>query len=179
MKPDRIAEILIASETLTEIPRFGYILSGVENPEKVSSHCFNVAFLAMIIAPEIEGVDSAKAVKMALVHDLPESMTTDLPLVAKQFFRKNEAESEAAKILCKDFPEILELFAEYSLGESKESMLVHDLDKLQMLIRATRYKRTNRGDMGKFFDKSPNFHFVELEQILEKFAELDGNTAIK
>ncbi len=179
MNPGKIAEILIASETLTEIPRFGYVLSGVENPEKVSSHSFNVAFLAMIIAPLIEGVDANKAVKMALVHDLPESMTTDLPLVSKQFFRKDEAEWEAVKILCKDFPEMLELFAEYASMKTKESLLLHDLDKLQMLLRAVRYKRTNRGDMSKFFDNPPNFHFKELEEVLKKFAELDGNTAIK
>lgn len=179
MNPGKIAEILIASETLTDIPRFGYILSGVENPEKVSSHSFNVAFLAMIIAPQIEGIDADKAIKMALVHDLPESMTTDLPLVAKQFFSKNEAEHEAAKILCKDFPEMLELFEEYASNKTRESMLLHDLDKLQMLVRATRYRRTNRGDMSKFLDNPPSFHFEELKQILEKFAELDGNTAIK
>lgn len=179
MNPSKIAEILIAAETLTEIPRFGYILSGVENPEKVSSHSFNVAFLAMIIAPQIEGINADKAIKMALVHDLPESMTTDLPLVSKQFFSKDEAEHKAAKILCKDFPEMLELFEEYASKNTQESMLVHDLDKLQMLVRATRYRRTNRGDMSKFLDNSPGFHFAELEQILLKFAELDGNTAIK
>lgn len=179
MNPNKIAEILIAAETLTEIPRFGYILSGVENPERVSSHSFNVAFLAMIVAPHIEGIDTDKAIKMALVHDLPESMTTDLPLVAKQFFNKNDAESEAAKILCKDFPEMLGLFEEYSSNKTKESMLLHDLDKLQMLVRAIRYRRTNRGDMSKFLNNPPNFHFKELEQILKKFAELDGNTAIK
>jgi putative hydrolase of HD superfamily len=179
MNPSKIAELIIAAETLTEIPRFGYILSGVENPEKVSSHSFNVAFLAMVIAPQIEGIDVNKTIKIALLHDLPESMITDLPLVAKQFFRKNEAEHEAAKLLCSDFPKMIELFEEYSNQKTKESLLIHDLDKLQMIVRAIRYKRTNRGDMSKFLDNTPNFHFLELKEILAKFEELDGNTTIK
>ncbi len=177
--PDEFAKVIIASETLTELPRTGYVLAGVERPEAVSSHCFQTAFLVMLIAPWENGIGIDRTIRMALVHDLPESMVTDLPLVAKKFLNKDEAEIKAASELLENHPDLLELYLEYKEEQTLEARFVHDMDRLQMLIRASRYKRTNKGDMSKFLDYPTNFHFELSQKVLAAFQKLDGKTSIR
>ncbi len=177
--PDELAKIITASETLTELPRTGYVLAGVEHPEAVSSHCFQTAFLVMLISPWENGIGVDRAIRIALVHDISESLVTDLPLVAKKFLNKDEAEIKAASELLEDHPDLLELYLEYREGQTLEAKFVRDMDRLQMLIRASRYKRTSRGDMSNFLDHPTNFHFELSQKVLTAFQKLDGKTSIR
>jgi putative hydrolase of HD superfamily len=179
INPDEIAKILIASETLSELPRTGYLLYGVSDPEKVSSHGYQVAVIAMLLGIHIEGLDSNKAVKMALVHDLPEALTTDLPWIAKRFLDKDEGEAKAAEELFSQFPELGELAKEYFENQTLEARFVHDCDRLQLMTRVNRYKRFNRGDMDKFLIGDNGLQFEICRQVLDSFVKLDGTTFVK
>lgn len=174
-----IAKIMIASETLSELPRTGYLLYGVSDPEKVSSHCYQVAVFAMLLGGLVEGLDTNRAIKMALVHDLPEALTTDLPWIAKRFIDKDSAEAKASGELFKDSPELYGLANEYFENKTLEARFVHDCDRLQLMTRVNRYRRMNRGDMEKFLIGDSGLQFDVCRQALETFIKLDGFTFIK
>jgi len=65
---------------LKHLPRSGWVKRGVPNPETVASHSWRMAVMIMEFADEIRnmGADVDKAVKMALYHDLGESIIGDL-----------------------------------------------------------------------------------------------------
>ncbi|HOO96277.1 MAG TPA: HD domain-containing protein [Caldisericia bacterium] len=174
-----IAKLLVATETLTEVLRAGYVLKGVADPEKVSSHSFNVAVLVLLISEQVGRLDTAKCIKMALIHDISEALVMDTPLIAKKYFDKNGAENIASAELFADFPELLELLNEYHDSKTDESKLVHDCDTLQMLVRASRYNRFGQGDMAEFMDTVPVFHFDICHKVLKDFRNLDGKIYIK
>jgi len=176
---DDIAKIMIASETLSELPRTGYLLYGVADPEKVSSHGYQVAVFAMLLGGFVEGLDVNKAVKMALVHDLPEALTTDLPWIAKRFINKDSAEAKASSELFMAVPDLGNLATEYFENKTLEARFVHDCDRLQLMTRVNRYRRMNRGDMEKFLIGDTGLQFDVCRKALESFVKLDGTTFIK
>jgi len=179
MDIDFVVKLIKASETLTELPRTGYTLAGVCNAEKVSSHCFNVAFLVMLLGDQFEDLNIDRALKMALIHDIPESLITDLPLESKKFIDKDKAEIKAALELFNSNSEMNELFLEYKNGTTLESMVVHDLDKLQMQVRAKIYERAHNGDMSRFLFDPHKFKFQATQKAFEAFCKLDESTSKK
>lgn len=62
---------------LKRLPRTGWVEAGIKEPESVADHSFRTAVLAMIPA-DLEGLDSDKVMRMALLHDLAEVETGDL-----------------------------------------------------------------------------------------------------
>lgn len=133
----------------------------------------------MLLGGHMEGLDVGKAIKMALVHDLPEALTTDLPWIAKKFIDKDLAEAKASVELFKEFPALGLLAQQYCENNSLEAQFVHDCDRLQLMTRVNRYKRFNRGDMDKFLIGDTGLKFDICRQVLDSFAKLDGNTFIK
>jgi putative hydrolase of HD superfamily len=170
---------MVASETLSELPRTGYLLYGVADPEKVSSHGYQVAVFALLLGGLVEGLDVGKAIRMALLHDLPEALTTDLPWIAKRFIDKDQAEIKATAELFESLPDLADLANEYLRNESIEARFVHDCDRLQLMTRVQRYKRMNRGDMEKFLIGDSGLQFEVCRQALEAFRKLDGTTFVK
>ena len=62
---------------LKEIPRTGWVLMGVKNPESVAGHTFRVAIIAWLMS-EKAGLNVERAIKIALFHDLAEVYTGDI-----------------------------------------------------------------------------------------------------
>ena len=48
--------------------------------------------------------------------------------------------------------EIVSLWNEYDAGESPEAMVVKDIDKLEMILQADEYERTQNIALQEFFD---------------------------
>lgn len=64
---------------LKRVKRTGWVLRKVPNPESVAEHSFRTAVLAMVVVDEFGlKVNKEKLLKMALIHDLAESVTGDL-----------------------------------------------------------------------------------------------------
>lgn len=138
---------------LKRIPRTGWVRSNVEHPESVADHSMRTAFLAMIICPP--EVEKDKAVKMALIHDVAESIVSDItPLdgvtLEDKYTRENNAWTEISQSLGTD--EMQKLWAEMEAGKSLEAKFVYQLDKLEMLIQAEEYEKLQPGlDLSQFF----------------------------
>ena len=71
---------LISLLALDRLPRTGWLLAGIEDPETVAGHAISTAHLVLALAPEVEpALDVDHALTLAVVHDSPEAWTGDLP----------------------------------------------------------------------------------------------------
>ena len=62
---------------LKQEKRRGWLDRGVKDCESVADHSFRLALMAMVFSGK-QKVDVCKAMKMALVHDLPEAICGDV-----------------------------------------------------------------------------------------------------
>lgn len=64
---------------LKKIPRKGWVLIGIKNPETIAGHTFHEAIMAWILAKEKRiNFNMERILKMALVHDLCELYAGDI-----------------------------------------------------------------------------------------------------
>lgn len=125
--------------------RKGWLNRQVSQPESDAEHSFSLAITALLLAPS--ELDLLKCLKLALIHDLPEIYAGDFtPLDNITREQKLEREQNAAQQIAQElnWPELLELFAEYNNKSSKESIFINALDKLDNVITARYYDNNNR-----------------------------------
>lgn len=72
-----ILNFLIEINKLKEMPRTGWVLRKVKNPETIAEHTFRVAFAGWLLT-EKQKLNVKKAIKIALVHDLCETYAGDV-----------------------------------------------------------------------------------------------------
>lgn len=132
---------------LKTIPRSGWQKKlGIKRPESVADHAFGVTAIAMILS-DSKGLDSAKVLKMAILHDLAESITGDLTPDDGPKSKKIKLENLAMKkILSSLEPKIQRqyhsVWIEYQKNETSEAKLLHQVDKLEMALQANIYKKS-------------------------------------
>lgn len=143
---------------LKKITRTGWTLFHVPRPESVADHSLGVAFLAMILAPRAR-VDQLKVIKMALIHDLAESITGDIVTeygskIISDPEDKKAKEIQAMKNILSllDNKEYFELFREFEQNKTLEANFVKGLDKLEMAIQANDYEKLYKVNLQPFFE---------------------------
>jgi len=120
--------------------RTGWVLKGVEKVESVADHMYRMAVMSLLL-PTVSEESKVRCMKLALVHDLAESVVGDLTEfdgIPKN--EKHRRESEAMLYLTSLLPadigrEIFSLFNEYSNQQTNEANLVKDLDIFDMLLQ--------------------------------------------
>ncbi len=153
---------------LKRLPRTGWLLNGVAPCESVADHSLGVALLALALAEavnaewEAEGLqralDIGRVVTIAVVHDLAESLLTDLPKRSTQLLgkaAKHAAEAEAMRVILQPLhngEEYLRLWEEYNSAASPEARLVRDADKLEMMHQALVYERAGNRSLQEFWE---------------------------
>ena len=156
--------LIRSAGNLKEIKRTGWIESGVSDPESVADHSYRVALIAMALSDQ-KGLDTRKTVRMALLHDLAESKVGDLTPRQKQLNHR-ELESEAMREILTELPEevgelYLATWNEYQRNETPEAKLVHNADKIEMLIQTKEYE--SKGS------KLDQFWETEIDPEYEKY----------
>ena len=116
----------------------------IDYPESVADHSYSVATMSMILS-DLEGLDTEKIIKMALLHDLAESITGDIIWDDAKNDGKATKEKQAMKQILKNLPDkiselYLEIWNDYQNNSSQESNLLHDIDKLEMAFQAKFYQ---------------------------------------
>jgi putative hydrolase of HD superfamily len=146
---DAVLGVLLQSYHLKRTLRTGWVMRGVPDAESVADHSFGVAFVSLLLADLVDQpLDRAKVLTIALLHDLPESVTGDIPSPAMRYFppdAKRKAENEIVEALLDDVPSAEQWRAwwmEFEEGASVEARIVHDADRLDMLIQAYVYQQT-------------------------------------
>ena len=95
----RIIRLLEEIHPLDRIPRAGYVLRGVPEPESVAAHSHFVALLTLLVCDAYPGqFDRDKALTMAIMHDLAEARLMDIPMPAGDAYLK-EAKREAEQAI--------------------------------------------------------------------------------
>lgn len=99
----------------------------------VPEHIYRVVWLALIIARgEKRQIDENALIKMALVHDLPETRVSDLSYIQKVYVKADEnkaANDLFAGTILNDYESILK---EYEKRESFEAKIVKDADNIEV-----------------------------------------------
>jgi putative hydrolase of HD superfamily len=177
-----ILDLLLELQSLDRIARTGFVIRGVPDPESVSEHSWHLALLVWMLAPRLEGVDSGRALEMALVHDMAEVRLGDLPLTAGRYFpgnAKREAETRAFADLTQPLDDrVRALFAEYQNGETLEARLVKACDKLQLMIKVAAYERAGAGGLEEFWEYPENFPrlgIAPVDEIVEQLKARFGS----
>lgn len=128
---------------LKNLPRAGWLLLGIPQPESVAEHSFRVAMVGITLAA-LEGADVGRTAALCVFHDGHETRIGDVPSVGRAYISTAAPEAvtmdqtsrmphEAAKAM-------QELTAEYEANETAEARLAHDADKIETLLQAIEYQ---------------------------------------
>ena len=83
----RIVDTVIGLDPMSDLPRTGWLLRGVRPCESIADHSYGVAVTVMLLCDALRAagveVDGERALRLALVHDVPEAKTGDIPLPQK------------------------------------------------------------------------------------------------
>ena len=172
----RLFAALVEIEGLDRIPRIGYAARGVDHPESVAEHSFHVALLVWALGRS-EPIDLERALAMALVHDLAEGRTGDLPRTVAGHLPpgvKHALESSVMRELFGADHDAVALFEEYVVGDSAEARFVHACDRLQLLLKAHLYQRWGTGDLDELFEhpSEPPAPFASIARLEAKLHEV-------
>lgn len=144
---------------------FFRVYRNVPQAESVADHSWRVAALCMLLQQE-SSIDITKAIEMAILHDLAESIIGDIaPSDNISKDEKKRLEHDAISYISEvlrnasgntsDCP-LLQVIEEYEARESATAKAVKDLDLLDMLIQATEYEeRYGHINLQEFFDGTP------------------------
>ncbi|KNE65175.1 hypothetical protein AMAG_10828 [Allomyces macrogynus ATCC 38327] len=157
--PASILEFLQIVGNLKTTKRTGWVRHGVPQPESIADHMHRMGVLAMLI--QDPSLDRTRCVKMAIVHDIAESIAGDItPNCGVSKEEKFRLEQEGINKLCSLLAptslaetEIRALWHEYEDAATPEALFVKDLDKFEMIVQAFEYEKANPklGPLNDFF----------------------------
>ena len=177
MKPhETVLDLLLELQILDRVPRTGFALRGVPEPESVAEHSFHVATLVWLLARHEPDLDALRALELALLHDLAEVRIGDLPMTAGRYLPTGAKETGERGA----FDELLaplgdhaqRLLDEFENQDSAESRFVKACDKLQLMLKVTVYEHWGAGGLGEFWNNDDNFRDGEFASVDRLYAEL-------
>ncbi|KAM9782748.1 5'-deoxynucleotidase HDDC2 [Neosynchiropus ocellatus] len=155
-----MAAAVVHCVLLQRVPRTGWVYRGVKDPESVSDHMYRMAMMSLTITDPT--VDKNRCIKLALVHDLAESIVGDIAPsdnISKE--EKHRREEEAMRHISALLPdglrqEIYGLWEEFENQSSDEARIVKQFDLLDMILQAHEYEELEGapGRLQEFFDST-------------------------
>ena len=145
-----LLQFFLMSGRLKAEMRRGWVKKlGMARPESVADHSYRTALITMLFSDSL-GLDTGKALRLALLHDLPEAIVGDAMPEERSGRGKTDMETKAMEELLSELPNehralYREAWKEFVEGKTPEARLVHQVDKLEMAIQAWEYAN-ERGD---------------------------------
>ncbi|CEO95162.1 5'-deoxynucleotidase [Plasmodiophora brassicae] len=177
VSPAALLEFFLICGRLKTTKRAGWVQQGVHQPESVADHMYRMGMMALAFDGEPghsgERLDFSKVVRMAIVHDLAESIVGDItPSDNVPEDKKHEMEESAMREITEDLGDagrmIYDLFVEYERGQTPEAKLVKDFDKLDMIVQAFEYERSQGSTLEQFFESTRGrFTHPKIKRVVE------------
>ncbi|GGK29882.1 phosphohydrolase [Pilimelia terevasa] len=127
---------------LKHLPRTGWQIVGVPQPESVAEHSYRVGLVAFVVAT-MEGCNADRAATLGILHDIPECRIGDVPLIGKPHVSTRDAVevlglqtermSEPARAAVRG------ALAEYEGRATPEAQCTKDADRIECLLQAREY----------------------------------------
>lgn len=174
-----VKEFFKITSNLKKIPRKGWKTKlGISSPESVADHTFSMAIIAMVLS-DLQKFDTHKVLKMSLLHDIAESVIGDFTPEDIQKNKKNEIENNTIKEILNNLPEELakqyiSIWNEYNENSTKEAVLVHEVDKLEMAIQASVYvnEGIEKEKLEPFFNSAKSqINSKYIKELLDKLLQ--------
>ncbi len=180
MPRSEVLQILVHGNQLKRTARTGWVQRGITDVEDVAAHSYGVAYTAMVLAQAMaEPLNLEKVLIMALLHDLPEGATSDIPTPAWRYLPagiKTDVERKAMVEMVGGTsfePTFMPCWEELHEQETIESLLVHDADKLDMYLQAFMYERqTGSRQLNEFWETPRRFFLMEAQAVYDEILSL-------
>lgn len=137
---DALLAFLIQAGDLKDTPRSAYTNAGAQ--EDTAAHTWRLALWVIALELYLDGLDTSRLLKLAIVHDLGEAVTGDVPAIHQSGDQAGRKAAEAQAIASMTdslHPRIRDairvLAADYDAGQSPEAAMVKGLDKLETLLQ--------------------------------------------
>jgi putative hydrolase of HD superfamily len=125
---------------------------------------YRMSLITMLAPSSIASkINIAHCTKMALVHDMAESLVGDItPIEGVAKVEKARREGATMDYICTSLlgkvdsgsagKEMRAIWQEYEDGETLESKYVHDIDKMELILQMVEYERSHDGklDLSEF-----------------------------
>lgn len=165
-------------ERLKTTKREGWRRLGIETGESISDHMYRMSIITMLAPVSLLcRLNVAHCTKMALVHDMAESLVGDItPVDGIPTKEKHRREADSMGYLTDELlgkssgglvqgQGIKEIFQEYEEGKTLESIFVHDVDKIELMLQMVEYERSNQGtlDLSEFLGVAKSIRLREVK----------------
>ncbi|KAL9102447.1 MAG: hypothetical protein Q9163_002408 [Psora crenata] len=175
-------------ERLKTTPREGWRRFGLSSAESIADHMYRMSIITMLAPRSLASkLNLPHCTKMALVHDMAESLVGDItPVDGVTKEEKGRRERETMMFLGRGLlggydggqqgEELHRIWEEYEKGETMEARFVKDVDKLELLLQMMEYERSREGrvDLGEFVRVAQHIQMEEMRTwCTELLAERD------
>lgn len=162
--------------------------------ESIADHMYRMSIISMFAPPELASrLDLNKCMKMCLIHDMAELLVGDItPRDGVPKDEKSRREADTMDYLTSDLlrsvgasgsvgQEMRAIWQEYEDGKTLDSVFVHDVDKMELLLQMTEYENRAGGkeklDLSEFAYVATKLELPETKQWAQEL--LDGRQTAK
>ncbi len=200
---DPVIEFIFEIGKLKNLPRRGWIIRKIPDPETVADHTFTVTLLSLLLLSNREDIDLKKALKMALIHEICAVYAGDytphdifsqgllrwfrsftqkprLEVAKKQklFLQIYKRETKSLQKLINKLPvnlqgEILSLWIDFVEKRSLEAQLVDQLNCIATYLKALEYSQKYKDFPLSIFVENV-YHFVSDQSLIDFVQELNS-----
>lgn len=166
-------EFLHKAENLKNTLRSAHTSTG--RRESSAEHTWRLCLMIILFEKELPGLDIAKLLRMAIIHDLAEAVYGDIPAIEQAGTDKGALEISAMHELLSTLPQEIQsnmysLWEEYEHLKSPEAEFLKGLDKLETIFQHN--QGANPEDFNYTFNLGYGKEYMKFHPLLEALREI-------